>query len=133
VVWSLSVCYYEAPKQYPVAPEMYKRFVAATGSTTIDFYVGLGHMAVWLLAEAAKAAGSSETVSVLRALKSKTFETAAGPYHFRPEDNQGIYNIAVVGMGADEAAKDGWSVRDYDTVSIADAIEPPSPGKAFTF
>jgi hypothetical protein len=36
-------------------------------------------------------------------------------------------------MGAKPDAPDGWAVLDYVGVDIAEAIEPPSPGRPFAF
>jgi branched-chain amino acid transport system substrate-binding protein len=125
--------WYKAYDNLPMGRELYADYVAKTKKTFPDDFVELSHAAVYAYANAIKAAGTTDTQQVVKALEALKFDTAKGQRYFRKEDHQCVSDVCFVRMERREGSERGWEVADFVKVDGKDTMEPPSPGKPLVF
>jgi len=125
--------WYKAYDNLPMGRELYSDYVAKTKKTFPDDFVELSHAAVYAYANAIKAAGTTDTQQVVKALETLKFDTAKGQRYFRKEDHQCVSDVCFVRMERREGSERGWDVADFVRVDGKDTMEPPSPGKPLVF
>ena len=118
----------------PVSDAIYKASVAKTGDALPQGWLQFGAAPIFALAKGVESAGgSTETDRVITALESGvTFQTLKGPARFRKEDHQMVADLNYMKyepITDDPGFKIGETVR-YDGAKF---IEPPTPGKPYTF
>lgn len=126
--WSGSHWYFGSYQDHPIGKALYEDYVARTKDTQPTGYVGPAHMCVYAFASALKAAGSTDTATVISALEGLTMETCKGKLTFRKEDHQAIADVNLIKL-AGKAEDPGYAIVDQMKVSGADVIDPPTPGQ----
>ena len=109
--------------------DLYKDLVA-TGNATPDSQVAAAHNTIMAYARAIKAAGSTDTKAVIRALEDVSFDTAGGRFKYRKQDHQLMASTTCFWMDGAEADP-GYVLRSPVTIPGEETIEPASPGKAY--
>jgi len=109
--------------------DLYQDLVA-TGNATPDSQVCGAHNAVMAYARAIKAAGSTDTKAVIRALENVTFDTAGGRFKYRKEDHQLYASTTCFRMEGTDADP-GYILKNAVTIPGEETIEPASPGKPY--
>jgi branched-chain amino acid transport system substrate-binding protein len=125
--------WYKAYEHLPMGRELYADYVAKTKKTFPDDFVELSHAAVYAYANAIKAAGTTDTKQVVKALEATPFDTAKGKRFFRKEDHQCVADVCFIRLERREGSERGWEVVEFVRVDGKDTMEPPSPGKALVF
>jgi branched-chain amino acid transport system substrate-binding protein len=123
--------WYWRESRNPTSQALVKDYVALTKDTNPESSVFNGHTGMVALLTAIRNAKSLETPVVRVALERVEFEAANGPFHFRREDHQGVYNMQVLRMAA-KSGDPGFEVTKATIVKGDDTLEPPGPGKKYT-
>lgn len=127
--WTASHWHYAAYTKNPASQALYNDYVAKTKDTKPGGFMGITHAAVNAYAQAIKAAGSTETEAVIKALETITIDTVAGKKKFRPEDHQAIGDFNMYHFVPSEKDPAGWEVKEFVAMPDADAALPPTPGQ----
>ncbi|HXC38012.1 MAG TPA: ABC transporter substrate-binding protein [Burkholderiales bacterium] len=109
--------------------DLYKD-LQATGNATPDSQVANAHNAVMAYARAIKAAGTTDTKAVIRALEDVSFDTAGGHFKYRKQDHQLMASTTCFWMEGTEADP-GYVLKSPATLPGEETIEPATPGKAY--
>ncbi|CAM3501410.1 ABC transporter substrate-binding protein [Polaromonas hydrogenivorans] len=131
-VWSPNYWYPQGDTNNTVSQAVYKLAVEKTGSSYPFGFVAFAHDAVVAIAEAIKAAKTTETKSLIAAIEAGSPLGAAGPIVFRKADHTYTGEMTYVKFGADPTAKDGIKVSDVVKLQSKDYMEPATPGQKFT-
>ena len=102
--------WYKAYDNLPMGRQLYRDYVAKTGKTFPDDFFELSHAAVYAYANAIKAAGTTDTKQVVKALESIKFDTAKGQRYFRKEDHQCVSDVCFIRLERKDDTEVGWSV-----------------------
>jgi branched-chain amino acid transport system substrate-binding protein len=102
----------------------------AGGDATPDAQVVEAHNAVIAYAMAIKAAGSTDTKAVVRALEDVSFDSAGGRFKYRKQDHQVLMGTTGFWLEGSDA-EPGYVIKDPVTIPAEDTIEPASPGKPY--
>jgi branched-chain amino acid transport system substrate-binding protein len=129
-----SVCHWahnmEPFTNNPVSQQLYNDYVKVKGDKYPSAQVAAGHRAANAIFEGIRKAGTTDTEAVIAAMEGMTYETAGGPFYFRPEDHQGIGYNFYSQMGP--ATEDPYfKFQQVAQIHAKDMVEPPTPGKAF--
>lgn len=118
----------------PASNELYEQYKQRTnGDAYPDGWLAEGHAAVMAYARAIQAAGNLDTDTIVSALEGITFETAAGPRHFRQEDHQAIKPLIMYRLRGSKEAAVGFEVLEYIKLPGEDFIDEPTPGQPLAF
>ena len=128
--WSYCIWNYDGYKQVPMAQRFYKGAVDAKKETDVDPFMAHAHTALMSVAAGVRAAGTSETKSVIAAMEKVEFDSIFGKLRYRTEDHQLLINPGYIHVEPEEAAP-GFKITQFLSVPWQNLIEPASPGVAF--
>lgn len=138
-LWLAMTWYFGGYQHLPIAKELYETNLLRTGNSLPMGSLSSGHAAVYAYAHAIRAAESTETTHVIKALEGLSFDTAKGRVTFRPEDHQAICDVNFVRMKS-SIAEPTLDAVDYVRADVevaefvrydgASVIETPAPGHA---
>jgi branched-chain amino acid transport system substrate-binding protein len=109
---------------------LFEEYVKLAGDRSPDPQVGVAHDMVLAYANAIRAAGSTDSAAVAKALENVDFAGAKARFRYRKEDHQSLYTMNVFRMeGADNER--GFVHRDAMAVPGEDVVEPAAPGQKY--
>jgi len=114
----------------PMTAEFVERYKAKTGSAEVDVFATMAHTAIFGFAGAIKAAGSTETDAVIKAMESQPFDSLHGPLSYRQADHQLLLDSNYVELGR-PAEGTGFVTKRFVSIPVEEVIEPATPGEAF--
>jgi branched-chain amino acid transport system substrate-binding protein len=123
--------YASAFADLPMAIDYGKRWTEKTNQKVVDPFSTNTHTGMTGLAAAMKLAKSTETGAVATALAGLEFDSLHGKISFRKEDHQLMMSPGFLEVAPSTNA-DGYENKRYVRIPVDQAIEPASPGKAFT-
>jgi len=130
--WLITAWYPALYEKVPAAVSLHKDAIARTKDPMPSGYVNNGHGPIMALAAAVRAAGSTDTEAVIKALETIRFTAALGEARYRKEDHQIITDINLIRIAAgDDGAP--FKVADAIRVPTENLLEPASPGVPFKF
>jgi len=138
-LWLAMTWYFGGYQHLPMAKELYEANLLRTGNGMPMGFLSSGHAAVYAYAHAIRAAKSTETMPVIKALEGLSFDTAKGRATFRPEDHQAICDVNFVRMksstveptlDAVDYVRPDVEVAEFVRYDGASVIEKPTPGYA---
>lgn len=133
-MWVGTHWYHGAFTDVKASNDLFEEYKKRTnGDAYPDGWLAEGHAAVMAYARAIQEAGNLDTDTIVSALEGITFETAAGPRHFRKEDHQAIKPLIMYRLRGSKEADVGFEVLEYIKLPGEDYIDDPTPGVPLAF
>jgi len=128
-VWTLSPWDPELDT-HPESKALFEDYVKMSGDRSPDPQTGVAHDMIFAYAHAIRAAGTTDSAAVVKALENVDFAGAKARFRYRKEDHQSLYTMNVFRMeGANNER--GFVHRDPIAVPAEEVIEPAAPGQKY--
>ncbi|MBP2316604.1 ABC transporter substrate-binding protein [Azospirillum soli] len=129
-IWGWTGWYQDAAPN-PVSREVLDAHIRRTGDGYPNWYVGVAHDSIAVLAAAVAATGSTDSAALIPTIEAGNTMGCTGTIAFRKDDHTFVGDVTFVRFGRETGDPKGWRVFETATLPGDRFVEPATPGKPF--